>query len=183
MTHDELVTRTMRWLRNSRRYVVVLTEIGSDGRECPDVIAWLHRGTCTVVECKASRSDFLRDAQKPFRKRGGMGMHRFYATPPKLVTIAELPPAWGLIEIGSQRVRLVRESGRFVAKRNVRGETACLISAVQRVTDGWGRKVFGEISPVHGLPDPHPSVAKMFREMQADNRALRAKVQRLEHGR
>ncbi len=181
MTHGELVARAQRWLRNTRHNNVVLAEIGSDGREQPDLIAWKYRGRiCTVVECKTSRADFKRDAKKSFRMRGGMGSERFYATPPGLLTLAELPPSWGLIEVGPKLVRVVRTSGRFVIERNIAGETACLVSAIERVTDGWGRKVFGEISPVHGLPDPHPTVATMIHELRADNRALRAKVRRLE---
>lgn len=177
MTHTELIERSMKWLRNTRKHVVVLCEIGSDGQELPDVIGWRHRGTCTVIECKVSRSDFNRDRKKPFRANGGMGNARFYATPPGLLLLHEVPVCWGLIEVGPKVIRVVRESGRF-EQRNTRGETACLISAVQRVTEGWGRKVFGEISPVHGQCDPHPTIAANFKAYRDEIRSLRAKLER-----
>lgn len=179
MTHDDLIARVQRWLRNTRKNVVVLAEIGSDGRECPDLIAWKYRGLCTVIECKVSRSDFMRDRKKSFRMRGGMGEARFYATPPGLLVLADLPVSWGLIEVGPRLVRVVRESGRFVLDRNTRGETACLISAVQRATDGWGRKVFGEISPVHGQLDPHPTVGAALKAYRDDARNARAQRDRM----
>jgi hypothetical protein len=178
MTHAELIERSMRWLRNTRKHVVVLCEIGSDGQELPDVIGWRHRGACTVIECKVTRADFNRDRKKSFRMRGGMGNARFYATPPGLLLLHEVPPSWGLIEVGPKLTRVVKESGRFELERNTRGETACLISAVQRVTEGWGRKVFGEISPVHGQLDPHPTVAAAFKAYREENRSLRAKLAR-----
>lgn len=178
MTHDELIARSMRWLRNTRKHVVVLCEIGSDGQELPDVIGWRHHGACTVIECKVTRADFNRDRNKSFRMRGGMGNTRFYATPPGLLLLHEVPPSWGLIEVGPKLTRVVRESWRFELERNTRGETACLISAVQRVTDGWGRKVFGEISPMHGQLDPHPTVSAAFKAYRDENRSLRAKLAR-----
>ena len=181
MTHDELIARVGRWLRNSKKHVVVLSEIGSDRRECPDVLAWKHGGLCTLVECKTSRADFVRDAKKRFRADGlGMGQQRWYATPPGLIVLTELPMHWGLIEVGPTLVRTVKHPGHFRSlSRNVRGETDCLISAIQRATDGWGRKVFGEISPVHGLPDPHPSVGAMLKALRLDNRALRTENRKL----
>jgi hypothetical protein len=182
MTHDELVARAMRWLRNSRKHVVVLGEIGSDGRECPDVIGWRHGGRCTLIECKVTRSDFLRDAKKSFRREGGMGEYRWFATPPGLVLIAEVPVRWGLVEIGPKLCRTVQHPMRFDVKdRNTRGEINCLVSAVQRATDGWGRKVFGEISPVHGQLDPHPSVGATLKMLREDNQKLRRKIQNLEY--
>lgn len=179
MNHAELVTRAGRWLRNSRKHVVVLEEIGSDGRECPDVIGWKHGGLCTLVECKVTRTDFLRDIKKPFRVRGGMGAMRWYATPPNLIKLRELPMYWGLIEVGPKLVRVVMHPSTYPGiDRNTRGETNCLISAVQRATDGWGRKVFGEISPVHGQCDPHPTVAANLKAYRDEIQSLRAKLRR-----
>ena len=175
MTHDELVVRAGRWLR-SRRHTVVLHEIGSDGRECPDVIGWMYRGRCTLIECKTSRADFKKDGKKRFRHQGGMAACRWYATPPNLVTVEELPPRWGLVEVGL-RCRVVRHPMPFANnERNIAGETACLISAVQRATDGWGRKVFGEISPVHGQLDPHPTVGATIKMLRDENTKLRRRL-------
>ncbi len=162
--------------------MVVLEEIGSDGRECPDVIGWKHGGACTLIECKTTRADFKRDFKKRFRQvygATGMGAHRWYATPPGLLTLGDLPTRWGLIEVRATTVRTIREPTPFTsAERNMRGETACLISAVQRATAGWGRKVFGEINPVRGQLDPHPSMAKVLEGYRKEIRSLRGKLAR-----
>lgn len=180
MNHSQLVARAQHWLRYSRRHVVVLAEISHNTvSECPDVIGWKYGGHCSLIECKTSRSDFARDAKKSFRKANGMGAERWYATEPGLLKISDLPVRWGLIEIGVTKVRIVVHPAAFTPlERNHRGETNCLISAVQRVTDGWGRKVFGDISPLHGQLDPHPTVAANLKAYRDEIQSLRAKLRR-----
>lgn len=182
MTHTELVARAQRWLRGSQRHQVVLAEISHNMvSESPDVIGWKYGGHCTLVECKTTRSDFLRDAKKSFRKTGGMGEDRWYATPPGLLKIADISMRWGLVELTNKNARIVLRPTPFSSlERNVRGETNCLISAVQRVTDGWGRKVFGDISPMHGQLDPHPTVAANLKAYRDEIQSLRAKLRRRE---
>jgi hypothetical protein len=111
VTHDQLVERAARWLRRTRRCPVVATEIVTTNHtgECLDAIGW-HQGYSILVECKASRSDFLADRRKTFRtmERLGMGDQRYYMTPPALVRPDELPPKWGLLEVHGRQVRVIR---------------------------------------------------------------------------
>lgn len=87
-------------------------------REIPDAIGWLRSGVSLLVECKASRGDFLSDAVKPSRrsaksaglavpepvvkgprKTEGLGAYRFYFAPSGLLAPEELPEGWGLLEL------------------------------------------------------------------------------------
>ncbi len=193
MTHGELVARAQRWLRVTRKHPVVLSEIGASGYECPDVIGWSNGGCSTLIECKVSRSDFLVDGKKTFRKHPevGMGAFRWYAITSELwekslVIPGDLPERWGLVAFYPKRAKVLRKASPFELW-NRRSETSLLVSAVRRATEGWGRKVFGEISPLHGQLDPHPTVAanlKAYRDqIRGDyerRRELEERLQRTE---
>lgn len=178
MTHAQLVARVQRWLRSSLKHPVVVAEMGLES-EKPDVIAWKVNGTCTLVECKVSRADFLRDRKKTFRMRAeaGMGNLRWYAAPPGLIELHELPSRWGLVEVDAKCMRRIVDPAH-IETRNVRGETRTLVSALRRATEGWGRNVFGDISPMAGQIDPHPSVNATLKELMRSERAEREKRQR-----
>lgn len=195
MTHDALVKWAERWLRK-RRAVVVLSDVRSIMvSEQPDVIAWGNSGFSTLVECKVSRADFLRDAGKPFRRHPerGMGLERWYAAPPGLLTVADLPARWGLIEPADRGgapvgVRVVRRAERF-DRRAEREERALLVTALRRATEGWGRAMFGDLAPpAETEGDRHPAVlARTIRNLRAELREARrdrdrvlAKLARLE---
>lgn len=53
------------------------------------------------IEVKASRSDFFKEIQKPIKRKAGLRLsHEFYfATPPGLVRVEEVPPECGLLEV------------------------------------------------------------------------------------
>lgn len=74
MTHAELVSRAARWLKSQGCGTIVATKLYVPGFEEPDAIGWWSHGRSLLVECKASRADFLRDAGKPFRRFPGLGM-------------------------------------------------------------------------------------------------------------
>lgn len=110
-THAELVERAGRWLRNSAhtkidsvtgdpcvvRCGVVLTD-PPGGSEHPDAIGWSNGGGCSVlIECKASRCDFLADKTKWIRRvckqngeKHGLGQFRFYMAPVGIITPEDL---------------------------------------------------------------------------------------------
>lgn len=118
--------------------------------ECPDVLAFKHvlypmRVESTVVECKASRSDFLADKAKPFRKTPelGMGVFRWYFAPAGLVKPEELPAGWGLAETSGRGARAVVCPMHQVA-HNVDGELRLLVAAMRRVCH-----------PSHAFPPAH----------------------------
>jgi hypothetical protein len=95
--HSTLVAVGVRWL--SRQCSVVLYEFATAAGENPDVIGWAAGAGSVLIECKMSRSDFLKDAEKTVRKnqRVGMGQRRFYLCPPDLIQVKDLPAKWGLL--------------------------------------------------------------------------------------
>jgi hypothetical protein len=97
MTHAELITRGERWLLNTVGCGFVLKEM-SAGIETADIIGWKW-GESILIECKASRADFLRDKDKYFRQypEYGMGRYRFYLCPPDMIKEKDLPEKWGLL--------------------------------------------------------------------------------------
>lgn len=95
VTHDDLVLRAKKWLAG--RCGVVLTEYVCDTREVPDAIGFSSRRSI-LVECKATRADFLADRRKTHRNGlRRMGNYRFYLVPPRLVSVEEVPDGWGLL--------------------------------------------------------------------------------------
>ena len=65
----------VRWL--SRRCSIVFYEFATPADENPDVIGWATGSGSVMIECKLTRSDFLRDAAKTVRRnaRAGGGDH------------------------------------------------------------------------------------------------------------
>ena len=100
-THNHLVQKAERWLR-SQGCGVVFSELvaATHNGESPDAIGWREGYVSMLVECKASRSDFLRDRGKIFRINGnGMGDWRFYLCPPGVIEVEDLPEGWGLLHL------------------------------------------------------------------------------------
>ena len=81
----------------SEGYEIMLTEPGYR-RELPDAIGFKSGYSC-LIECKASRSDFLKDKKKPFRNgtMKGIGSERIYLTNPNVANVHDLPPKWKLL--------------------------------------------------------------------------------------
>ena len=95
--HSTIVAMGVRWL--SRQCSVVLYEFSTAADENPDVIGWAPAAGSVLIECKLSRSDFLRDAAKTVRRnpRAGMGQRRYYLCPSDVIQVKDLPPKWGLL--------------------------------------------------------------------------------------
>jgi hypothetical protein len=104
--HAQLVARAVKWLRFKYGCGIVLSEQYCVSGEVPDVIGW--KGFCqsVLVECKVSRSDFLADANKPFRVKSekGLGSKRFYMAPAGMIAREELPRHWGLLECKGREI-------------------------------------------------------------------------------
>jgi hypothetical protein len=116
LSHDQLVARAVRWLLSSGRCGVAVPELVTSTSERPDAMGWRGQGMiCVLVECKATRSDFLADRKKPFRRDPGEGVgnKRYFMTPPGLINPFELPENWGLLEVRGKIVKVVRDSGDF----------------------------------------------------------------------
>jgi hypothetical protein len=124
-THDELCAFGVRWLKNTGKCSWVVREPvwhGPFRAEQPDVFGVrFHGGVQTVlIECKATRADFLSDAQKPFRyySHNGLGMYRYYLTPKNLIWPAQLPENWGLLEVTNKTCRKVVEAKKQPCDQN-----------------------------------------------------------------
>lgn len=134
MTHDELVALAAAWLRG--KHAVVITEMTNGAGEEPDAIGFTGYGKSTLVECKASRSDFLADGKKWFRQRPhtGMGRRRYMLAPEGTIAEGELPDGWGLLKPFGSGVRVVKH-GRPFEVYGIDREIRLLVSALRR-TDG-----------------------------------------------
>lgn len=101
LTHRELCELGARFI-NTQRYPAnygwrILMETGFR-KENPDVFGFT-RYMSVLIECKASRSDFLRDKRKPFRQdpTKGVGMVRFYLVNEGVAKEEEMPEGWQLL--------------------------------------------------------------------------------------
>jgi hypothetical protein len=133
MTHKDLVQRARLWLQNHMHCSVVMSELKTRNTETPDGIGF--SGSMSIlVECKATRADFLADKNKIFRREEerGMGDHRYFMVPTKLISPSEVPDPWGLIEVHpSDYTRVVKEAQP--AKVDKSAEVIMLVSAIRRL--------------------------------------------------
>lgn len=143
--HDDLVERAGRWLRGTCGCSAVLTELRAftESGESPDAVGW-RSNYSVLVECKASRSDFLADKKKPFRQNPerGVGTFRFYLSPPGVIRPEDLPAGWGLLYADQRRVRRIigpegniwtsGSNKEFFHPRNSDAEITLLASALRR---------------------------------------------------
>lgn len=175
MTHDELVARALRWVRITMKYPVAAVEVPGY-IESPDVIGFKHLGaTSILVECKTNRKDFLKDTKKKaFRKLDGMGMgkHRWFFAPSGVIYPNELPPKWGLACLKGKVVRIIKKAETF-DERSREGEAVALYTMVQRATEGWGRKIFGDAAPPLVDGDPHPTTFGLLKKLRAELEAAK----------
>lgn len=166
-THSDLVILAINWLKGTRRCGSVLAELSSVRREIPDAIGWAARGASILVECKASRSDFLKDALKPFRTSNtGMGRERWFMVLPGVVKdLEEVPAGWGVLEVHGNKIRKLKAAKpQALAPAGMQRESFLLSCALARVQ---GR---GSAAPV---VDP----AGFMAERQALSRELREEPQ------
>lgn len=114
LTHPQLVSRAVDWLRRHYGCGIILSEQYCATGEVPDAIGWKRHCRSVLVECKATRADFLADATKPFRlsPEEGLGCERFYLAPPGTIAREELPPRWGLLECTRRGARLIVKASR-----------------------------------------------------------------------
>ena len=100
--HERLVSIAHAWLLNAKGCSFAFAELVTYASETPDAIGWRGSSSVTLlVECKATRADFMADKKKIFRRNPvrGMGTFRFYLCPEGLIDASELPDKWGLIYV------------------------------------------------------------------------------------
>lgn len=149
ITHKHLVDRATIWLKREVNCGVVAAEMRSAtcSGEIPDVFGFRANKISILIECKATRSDFLRDRQKPFRVEPalGVGLYRFYLCPIKLIAPEEIPEKWGLLylEENNSITRIVggpkgniwgQENQYHFTERNIDAEFDILYSAARRLS-------------------------------------------------
>jgi hypothetical protein len=135
MTHAQLVATAVQWLR-AYRCGVILSEQGCISGEIPDAIGWKRACHSVVVECKITRSDFLADRDKPFRRQASkaLGCERFYMAPRGLIAVTELPNGWGLLELANRKVTISRPSAKDLrSSTGFRYEMNLLLASLRRV--------------------------------------------------
>jgi len=135
--HDFLCKEAVRWLlgKGSRygKCKVAAYEVNTLAiSETPDAIGFSYNGDRLLVECKVSRSDFLRDKKKSFRKDPGhgIGCFRYYLVPEGLVAYDEIPDRWGLIYRTSKGLKMIKRSSPF-PEVNRRAEIACMVKMLR----------------------------------------------------
>jgi hypothetical protein len=130
LTHDDLVKKAASWLR--KEHALVITEMAGSGEEA-DAIGWRAAGVTTLVECKATRSDFLGDKKKWFRREPwrGMGDLRYYMCPWGLIGEDEIPENWGLLWVKNRRVYVQAKAD--LQEKHDRNEAGLLISLIRRI--------------------------------------------------
>ena len=172
MLHSTLVQTGVRWL--GRQCSVVLYEFASAGDENPDVIGWASGAGSVLIECKLSRSDFLKDAAKPVRRnpRAGMGQRRYYLCPPSVIEVKDLPPKWGLLWTAKGQV-IVKREARGHPERNLLAEVRFLSSMLRRAQIRIGARPLSEwlrgenrFEAKRGIsPNQHPAARKATRTL------------------
>jgi len=155
--HSELVARAKRWLKNTKKCVVVLSEVTAYHlNEFPDAVGWLPNGESILVECKTTRSDFTRDKNKPVHQgHRGLGAYRYFMVPPvgrdgQTVTFpgdTRLPDGWGVIVFSGKRVSVAKEAthrdtmvearGHPAVRQRRDAELALLVAELRRYQSGY----------------------------------------------
>jgi hypothetical protein len=162
----------VRWL--SRKCSVVLYEFATDAGENPDVIGWIPEAGSVLIECKLTRSDFLRDAAKAVRRnpRAGMGQRRYYLCPPDVIKPKDLPPKWGLLWAANNQIAVQREA-RGHPERNLLAEVRFLSLMLRRAQIRIGARPLSEwlrgenrFEAKRGIsPNRLPAIAKAIRAL------------------
>jgi hypothetical protein len=134
-THPKLVSMAVQWLRRYR-CGVVLSEQACISGEMPDAIGWKKACHSVLVECKATRGDFLADRAKSWRQQpeNGVGCERYYLAPRGLIRIDELPAGWGLLEASGGQIETVKRSGKKLRSAlGFQHEMNLLLASLRRV--------------------------------------------------
>jgi len=140
ISHRELVDRAFLYLRTIGCSVWFKERVTSIS-ENPDVMGFGGREFSVLIECKASRVDFLADKQKWFRKRpeDGMGYKRYFMAPVGMLKSNEIPKGWGLLEVYEKTPRMNRRvcisvEAEAFHERNQNAEIQYLVSAIRRIS-------------------------------------------------
>lgn len=135
MSHYDLCRRAEKWLVNSRKCAFALRELNTSAMERPDAIGW-REGQSHLIEVKVSRSDFIADAKKIYRRnpKRGMGMYRYMMCPKDIIKPDELPEGWGLLYCLPNSVKIIVNPVAQL-EWNEHNEMEMMCSALRRVRE------------------------------------------------
>ena len=116
ITHRNLCIKAAKYLRSNgihpwHRAQYSVYELERTG-ESPDAFAWGNSST-QLIEAKISRSDFLSDKKKLWRKIPyyGLGKFRSYLCPINIIKPEDLPKHWGLLYIDEKgKITKIKEA-------------------------------------------------------------------------
>ena len=184
MTHSELISVgwfiaefIMRQHLVGRSNMLITYEPGMTSLpESPDIIAlskkFRLKEPSVVVECKATRADFLKDRKKPFRiyPDKGMGMFRAYVTNPGIAMEGEVPEGWLLYEVfedGAVYLKHGGEQGYFYEfARNSEAEFIMYRYIQHWLDKGYGEKIPEPLDvPIHFI-DRAEYMEKFWKEVE-----------------
>lgn len=145
MTHTELCHKAEKWLmKKGCAFAFRELRAVTGHSEEPDAIGF-KTGFSIMIECKISRSDFLSDKKKIFRRipKCGMGQYRFYMAPEGIIKPEDLLEKWGLITVnekGVARQKVGPKGNCWSHQKEFRfdeyhkdGKTAMMASALRRL--------------------------------------------------
>jgi len=140
ITHKDLVKKAAAWLKDTEGMTIVVAELTTAQTETPDCIGFGRGGHSVLVECKISRSDFLSDKNKHFRRcpEHGMGTARYFMVPKGMVSKEELPESWGLVEVTRYEGKRKYFTARKIVEAtnntcNKQAEVGFLTSVIRRL--------------------------------------------------
>lgn len=108
--------------------------------ECPDAFGWVG-GSTQLIEVKVSRSDFIADRKKIWRKHPhlGLGVFRSFLCTTGLINENELPGGWGLLYVSDNGKISVVKNPEYL--NSSRADEIALITSILR-REGIKRQVF-----------------------------------------
>lgn len=144
ITHRKLCVKAASYLKNKgivgfNKCTYVVCELERAG-ESPDAFGF-NNITSQLIEVKVSRSDFLSDKRKSFRKipEFEIGTHRSYLCPSGLIKESDLPEGWGLLWYNdNNKIDVIKKPE---AQKCNRGEEVNILTSILR-REGIGPKVF-----------------------------------------
>lgn len=146
--HSDICAIACRILKTTFGCAVAVKEFVTLNSESPDAFGYRNSGHETyLIEVKVSRSDFLADKNKSFRKNPnkGIGLYRYYMAPKGMISTDELPDKWGLIEVCDNGKCVVIKGKKpktwggtewEFRDRNVLGEITIMYSLCRRMFAG-----------------------------------------------
>lgn len=136
LSHRDLCVKAAKYLRYTgihsfHKCQYVVCELDRVG-ECPDAFGISSRST-QLIEVKMSRSDFLVDKKKYWRKYPelGLGEFRSYMCPIGIIKENDLPEKWGLLYVSNEgKITIIKNPE--IQSNNYKEERCILLSLLRR---------------------------------------------------